>query len=353
MTSNRIDSCEKPCKSLPAAAGRRGKNCRGRALALCVLVFSLAGPPYCLAQSHLFRIGTGGRTGVYYPIGKLIARGLTGAGHQGIPGYIGVAQNSAGSVENVRTVVSGKTEAGLVQADVAVRAYRGEQVFAQDQGTSAVRAVASLYPEKLQIVVRRDAGVGRFEDLRGKRISIDEIGSGTLAVMRTVLAAHKMTEQDLRPVYLKPVFTYDKMVSGALQGFVMMAGYPMEAVTQLAPTGIMLVPVRPAIARAIEQRHPYLVPGEIPAGVYGGVPAIPTIQVHALLVVSAALDAQLVYRVTAALWSEHTLNLLKTGHPQGQAILLTTALKGIPIPLHPGAAKFYREKGLLPKVSAQ
>jgi uncharacterized protein len=332
---------------------RFSRGCRFPDMVVLGLVFILIWPALGSAKSKVFRIGTGGRTGIYYPIGKLIAQGLTGTGDQGVPGCIGVAQNSAGSIENVRTVISGITEAGLVQADVAAQAYRGEQPFAGDPNTSSVRAIASLYPEKLQIVVRRDAGVRRFEDLRGKRISIDEIGSGTLAVMRIVLAAYKMNEKDLHPVYLKPVYTHDKMVSGALQGFVMMAGHPMEAVTLLTDTGITIVPVRPAVALEIERQHPYLVPGRIPAGVYPGVPETPTIQVHALLVVSAALDENLVYQITAALWSEHTLGLLKAGHPQGSAILPETALKGISIPLHPGAEQFYREKDMLPKVSGQ
>jgi TRAP transporter TAXI family solute receptor len=149
----------------------------------------------------LFRIGTGGLTGVYFPIGKLIAEGLTGQGDSGVAGFIGVAQNSAGSVENVRAVVAGEIEAGLVQADVAAWAFNSEQVFSGNEATRALRAVASLYPEKFQIVTRRDANIHNFADLRGKRISVDEIGSGTLSVMRIVLAAHGMSENDLKPVY--------------------------------------------------------------------------------------------------------------------------------------------------------
>jgi len=317
------------------------------------LVVALAWPSKCGAKSKLFRIGTGGRTGVYYPVGKLIARGFTAAQPQAGQGYIGVAQNSAGSVDNVRAVVSGKAEAGLVQADVAAWAHSGEHVFAGVRKAGAVRAVASLYPEKLQIVVRRDAGVRTFKDLRGKRVSIDEIGSGTLAVMRIVLAAHRMTEKDLKPVYLKPVFTNEKMVSGELQGFAMMAGHPMAAVTQLLDTGVTFVPIIPAIADNISRQHPYLVPGTIPAGVYPGVPETPTVQVHALLVVSAALDETAAYQFTAALWSNYTQNLLHEGHSQGSAITSATALQGISIPLHPGAGRYYREKGITQQAGGQ
>jgi TRAP transporter TAXI family solute receptor len=304
------------------------------------------------ANLRLLRIGTGGKTGVYYPIGKIIAQGLTtsraGAndqlgGEQGIPGTIGVAQNSAGSIENVKKVAAGEIEAGLVQADVAAWAFRAERVFKGNEQVRRIRAIASLYPEKFQIVVRQDANIHSVNDLKGKRISIDEIGSGTLAVMRIVLAAHHMSEKDLLPVYLKPVFTHDKVVSGELQGFVMMAGAPMVAVSQLAKIGVSLVPIAPEVAVRIEAQYPYLVPGRIPAGVYAGIPEIPTIQVHAILIVSEAMDDMLAHRLTTALWSQRTLALLEKGHPQGKSILPSTALVGISIPLHPGAEKYYRK----------
>jgi TRAP transporter TAXI family solute receptor len=249
-------------------------------------------------------------------------------------------------VENIRRVTSGEIEAGLVQADVAAWAFNAERMFQGDARGRTLRAVASLYPEKFQIVVRRDARIRTVDDLRGKHISIDEVGSGTLSVMRIVLANHGMGEEDLFPVYLKPVFTHDKMVKGELQGFVMMAGAPMDAVTRLLDTGVFIVPIGPERAAAIRESHPYLVPGTIPAGVYPGIPETPTLQVHALFVVDLSLDEELVYRVTRALWSPGTLSLLAQGHPQGKAVSPGTALSGISVPLHPGAERYYRENPL-------
>jgi hypothetical protein len=319
-----------------------------------VLLFVfLAFPVTGVSQSYeLFRIGTGGKTGVYYPIGKLIAQGLTDAPREkdkatiekkGLPNYIGVAQNSAGSVENMETVVSGETEAGLVQSDVAFRASQSMGPFSGTKRFQAIRAVASLYPEKFQIVTRKDANIRSVYDLKGKRISLDEQGSGTLSVMRIILEAYGLSENDLRPVYLKPVFTHDKMKNGELQGFVIMAGTPMDAVLSLHSIGVSLVPVDGEIADKIKRRYPYLVPGKIAADVYPGITETPTVQVHALLVVSAEMDDDLVYLVTASLWSNHTQTLLKQGHPQGKAITLQTALTGLSIPLHPGAERYYRE----------
>jgi uncharacterized protein len=324
-----------------------------------VLSFVLASPGPCMGEAaRLFRIGTGGLSGVYYPIGKVIAQGITGIevsgsetgkGGAGAQGYVGVAQISGGSVANVRALADGEIEAGLIQADVASWAFRGEGVFAGNERVRAVRAVASLYPEKLQIVTRRDANVRSVPDFRGKRISIDEIGSGSLMVMRAVLDAHGLSEQDFLPVYLKPEFTIDKMKLDELQGFVVMAGTPMEAVNRVSDVGLFFVPIAPEVMQRISARYPYLVPGEIPAGVYPNVPTTPTLQVHALLVVDAAMTDDVVYRVTAALWSGRTVSALQSGHPQGKSISLATALQGVSIPLHPGAERFYREQGLLMK----
>lgn len=327
---------------------------------MILLVFVASGvPDPCTGETRqLFRIGTGGLLGVYHPIGKLIAQGLTSpqegdnvseAGAFGIPGYIGIAQSSGGSVANVRALASGEIEAGLVQADVASWAFRGEHLFSGDETVRVVRAVASLYPEKLHIVMRRDADIRSVSDLRGKHISIDEVGSGTLAIMRIVLDAYGLSEKDLSPVYLKPEFTEDKIRKGELQGFVLVGGIPAKAVAHLSDVGITFVPIAPEIASQIHTQFPYLVPGKIPASAYPGIPDTPTLEVHALLTVSVAMSEDLAYQLTAALWNERTLSLLRDGHPQGKAITLETALTGISIPLHRGAERFYREQGMLPK----
>lgn len=331
----------------------------GRAMGMFIVSFfiwAVAFIPAAQGESpRLFRIGTGGLSGVYYPIGKLIAQGITGTrdslsgdpgGRSGVHGYVGVAQSSGGSVANVRALAAGEIEAGLVQADVASWAYRGEGVFGGNESVNVVRALASLYPEELQIVTRRDANIRSVDDFRGKRISIDEIGSGSLAVMRTVLETHGMSEADFSPVYLKPELTIERIKSGELHGFVVMAGAPMEAVDRVAEVGLFFVPLASDMMQRIHARCRYLVPGEIPAGVYPGVPATPTLQVHALLVVHAAMPDELAYRVTASLWNESTVSALERGHPLGKSISLATALHGLSIPLHPGAERYYREKGM-------
>lgn len=323
------------------------------ALVLAAVVF-LAPVGASAEGIRLFRIGTGGPAGVYHPIGKLIAQGLTGTGASavrpckaGLPGLVGVAQTSGGSVANIRSLATGEIEAGLVQADVAAWAFNGKNVFSGEDDVRNVRAVASLYAEKFQFVVRREAGIRRVPDSRGHRILVDEPGSGTLGVVRIVLDAYGMTETDLQPVYLKPHLIGDKLRTGDFQGFVIMAGVPADVVRRACDFGFSLVSIDADAARRISGRHPYLVPGSVASGVYPGVARTSTVEVYALLLVNAAISEEEVRQITEALWSRRTADLLQNGHPQGRSITLDTALVGLTLPLHPGAARFYRERGML------
>lgn len=331
----------------------RAEGCRRRRLPLAVvlvLAAALAAAPVAWAVDA-FRIGTGGSTGVYYPIGKAIAAGLTEAAASSdspLHGKIAIAQNSAGSIENVRGLLIGDLEVGLVQADIAALAEQRQGAFSQLPREGALRALAALYPEKLQVVVRRDAGVTKFVDLRGKRFSVDEEGSGTRAIMSIALAAHGLSESDLLPLYLKPAFTEDKMRDGQLQGFAIMAGTPNVAVSKLVEVGVTLVPVEAEVAARIHQRHPFLTPGMIGGDIYPGVAETPTLEVHALLVVNAAMPEDLAHSVTEALFAEHTGALLRQGHPLGKAIGMDSALRGLSIPLHQGAERFYRQRRMVP-----
>ncbi|MBU1565243.1 MAG: TAXI family TRAP transporter solute-binding subunit [Proteobacteria bacterium] len=326
----------------------RGKSGQVLVVPLAVILFLAS----CLSTQAFtpFRIGTGGSTGVYYPVGKLIATGLTVSATKDpsvLQGFIGVAQNSAGSIENVRAVIAGELEAGMVQADIAALAYNRQGDFADLLDAENVRAIAGLYSEKFQLVMRKDAGVNTYGDLKGKRISVDEIGSGTRVITNIVLQAHGMSEQDLLPLYLKPAFTEDKMKNGQLQGFAIMAGAPNAAVSKLLDTGITILPIDPSVAAAISQQYKYLAPGKISKGTYRDVPETPTLEVYALLIVGSKMSDDMAYAVTESLFSQETIKLLQEGHPLGKAITLDSALLGVSIPLHPGAERFYRDRGMV------
>jgi len=163
-----------------------------------------------------------------------------------------------------------------------------------------------------------------------------------------VLNAYELEERDLKPIYIKPQFAAEKLTEGTLDAFFIVAGFPTKSVMELTSrNGATLVPIDYDVALRIESMYPFLTPSIIPADTYPGVPETRTISVYAQLLVGASLSDELAYNITRELWSERTMRMLEQGHLKGREIKLDSALQGIPIPLHPGAEKFYRERGML------
>ncbi|WP_119167456.1 TAXI family TRAP transporter solute-binding subunit [Algihabitans albus] len=321
------------------------------------LILAAAAAPADAADrtTTFFRLGTGGTAGTYYPIGRLIAAQLTD--HLGAaciddcpdPRMLAVAQASNGSVSNVKELVARRLEAGLVQADIAHWGYRGEGIFSGRSPMRELRAIGRLYSETLHIVARADAGIRRFDDLRGQRVSLDEEGSGTLIAARLVLEAHGLGEARIEPIYIKPDLAIQRMRAGQLEAFFTVAGAPVRSITALASElPITLVPIDAERQRAIAARVPFFAPALIPAALYPDSAATASLEVGALLLTRADLDEDLIYRVTSVLWNEDTHEVLAKGHARGRTIRLNSALDGLPLPLHPGAERFYRGTGLLP-----
>lgn len=202
---------------------------------------------------RFFRIGTGGVAGTYFTVGRLIAEGVTPppapgtcAEHEpcGIPGVVAIAQVANGSVANVDDVARGDLEAGLAQADVIHAAYMATGPFAGRPPLRQLRAVARLYAEAVHVVTRRDAAIGSITGLKGRRVALDEPSSGTLVDARIVLTAHGLDENDLRTEYVKPNIAGTALVTGDLDAFFIVAGYPTPSVAALADQdAIDLVPI--------------------------------------------------------------------------------------------------------------
>ena len=319
---------------------------RGAARLIAVLLALVAAAPATALETGLFRIGTGGEKGTYFPIGTLIADALSarndgcedGADACGVAGLLAVAQLSNGSVSNAEAIATGTIEAGLVQADVADGAFFGRGVFTGKGRHPQLRAIANLYSETVHIVVATDAGIRSVAELRGRRVSLDELGSGTLVDARLVLDAYGLSEADLRPFYVKPQFAAERMVRGELDAFFIVAGHPTPSVAEATAGGrATLLPIDSQHGAILASRYPFLHVTEIPAETYPGVGATPTLAVGAQLVVNADLDEELVYRITAALWSARTRRMLASGHPRDAISCSTTpcvasASRCMPVP---------------------
>ena len=294
------------------------------------------------AQQQFFRIGTGGTAGTYYPIGGIIANAVS------TDKIVSTAQATNGSVANVNAVASGASESGFSQSDVASWAYSGTGLYEGRGKVEQLRAIANLYPETVHVVVRRSSGAKSVADLKGKRISIDEPGSGSIINAKAILAAYGIRDADYRAENLKPGPSAEKLKDGGLDAFFITGGYPLAAVTELATTTqIDLLPIDGAVAERLRQSFKFFATDDIPDGVYKDVKGVKTVSVGAQWVTSASVPADLVYEVTKALWSDKTRAALDAGHAKGKAIQKAMALDGLGIPLHPGAERFYKEAGLI------
>ena len=310
------------------------------AAAASVLAVATAG-----AQAQqFFRIGTGGTAGTYYPVGGMIANAVSQ------PGKIVVtAQASNGSLANVTGIAGGALESGFSQADVASWAYTGKGVFEGKPGVPGLRLIANLYPESVHLVVRKGSGIKSVADLRGKRVALDEPGSGTLIDARIILAAYGLKDADLKPEYIKPNQAGDKMKDGAIDAFFFVGGAPAGAIAELATSGagIELVAIDGPQADAIRKSDPFFSTDLIAADTYKGVGATKTLAMGAQWVTSDKADANTVYEITKALYGDAAQKTLAAGHAKGKFITKENAVKGAGIPFHPGAERFYKEAGLL------
>ena len=313
-----------------------------------------------LAQSdekmRFFRIGTGGIAGTYYPIAGMIAYAVSNppgsipceeGGNCGPEGLVIIAQSASGSVANAKHINQGKLESGFVQSDIAYWAYTGTGKFNKQPPNRNLRSITSLYSESIHIVVRKGSGIKSIHDLVGKRVSIDEPGSGTLIEAEIVLNAYGINREDIKVEFMKADLAVQRMRDSKLDAFFIVAGYPAKAVTELSnESEIELLSIDGLQAERLLKRHRFFSQASIPANTYGNVEEVATLNVGAQWIVESSTDADLVYEITKTLWNKASRKLLDSGHTKGKNITLESALDGLAVPLHPGARRFYNEVGL-------
>jgi TRAP transporter TAXI family solute receptor len=311
------------------------------ALGAGLSALGLSGIP-ALAQQRFFRIGTGGTGGTYYPVGGMIANAIS------TPTINVSAVATNGAVANVNGIVGGSMESGFSQADVNAWAYTATGIYEGKPKIEELRVIANLYPESVHVVVKKGAGIKSLADLKGKRVSIDEPGSGTIVNARALLAAFGVNEKDIRPEYLKQVQSAEKFKDGTLDAYFQTTGYPQGTLTELAATnGFELLPIEGEVRDKLMAQFKFFAKDKIPDGTYKDVKGVETVAVGAQWTTSSKQPDDLVYEITKALWSDKTRAMLDAGHAKGKEIRKETALQGVSIPLHAGAEKFYREAGLL------
>jgi len=324
---------------------------------LALVGTSMATTPISAQELNFFTIGTGGTSYTYYPVGGVIANAISKppgsrecgkGGSCGVDNLIASAVSSRGSVDNVNAINSGLRNSGFAQSDVAYWAYTGTGTMAGKPPMKDLRTIAALFEEHIHLVTSADSGINSVSDLKGKRVSLDEPGSGTYVDAKLILGAFGVKLSDITPEALKGGAAADALRNGKIDAFFVVAGYPTGALVELAAaTKIKLVPISGAGAKSLIDKYGFFASSNIPAGTYEGVGKTKTISVGAQWFTSAKEDETLIYNITKALWNKQTRKLLDVGHAKGKTITLETALNGVGVPLHPGAARYYREAGVL------
>ena len=311
-------------------------------------------------EMKFFRIGTGSAGGTYFPIGGLIANAISNppgsrpceeGGNCGVPGLVAIAQSTNASAHNVTAINAGQMEAGLSGAATLYFAYHGTSKFEGKQKPN-LRVIANLFPEDMHLVLPKGAKLESLKDLKGKRVGIAQAGSGTQIAVEILLKEQGITRDDIEEAELNNSQSAERLADGQLDAYFYAAGTPVAAMIQLDTTkGMELYSFSDAEVQATNKVLPYYIPSTIKAGTYQGVDYdVNTVAVSGIFVTSAEQPEELIYEVTKALWNDTTRKLLDNGHAKGKVIRLETALKGIKgldVPLHPGAEKFYKEAGLL------
>jgi uncharacterized protein len=311
-------------------------------------------------QLKFFRIGTGSAGGTYFPIGGIIANAISNppgsrpcekGGNCGVPGLVAIAQSTNASAHNCNAVNSGQLEAGLTGAATLYQAYTGTGKFKGNQKPK-LRVIANLYPEDLHLVLPKGTNISGFKDLKGKRVSIFQAGSGTQIAVEIFLKEFGITRNDFQVFELNTSQSAERLADGQLDAFFVAGGTPLGGVVQLDATkGMELYSFSDDEIKTMNKALPYYVPSVIKAGTYENFKKdVNTVAVNGILITNADQPEDLIYAITKALWSKTARKLLDNGHAKGKVITKETALKGIAalkVPLHPGAEKYYKEAGLL------
>jgi TRAP transporter TAXI family solute receptor len=314
-------------------------------LAVAASATLLAGAP-ATAQQKFITIGTGGVTGVYYAVGGAICRLLNK--DRKVHGIRCSVESTGGSTFNINTIRAGELDFGLAQSDVQFNAFRGQGQYAGNAFTE-LRAVFSVHPEPFTVLARKEAGVTKFEDFKGKRFNVGNPGSGTRASLEQLLGAtgwtlsHFSLASELKADEHGPALCDNK-----IDGFFYGVGHPSANIQDPTTTcGAKLVPLTgPAVDKLVAD-HPYYAKATIPGGLYSGNPQpTETYGVLATLVTSANVANEIVYQLVKATFEN--FDEFKKLHPAFAHLEPAKMVKdGNSAPLHPGAAKYYNEKGWL------
>ncbi|WP_417674612.1 TAXI family TRAP transporter solute-binding subunit [Roseibium sp.] len=314
-------------------------------LALGLAVFAGSFSAAAAADQKFISIGTGGVTGVYYPTGGAICRLVNkNRKEHGIRCSV---ESTGGSVYNINTVRAGELEFGVAQSDWQYHAFNGTSKFQEQGPFEKERAVFSVHPEPFTLIVRKDTGIKSFEDLKGKKVNVGNPGSGQRATTEVVMDAFGMTMDDFAlAAELKGSEMAQALCDGKIDAMIYTIGHPAAAITEAATTcDVELVSVAGAPIDKLVADNPYYRKATVPAGMYKGTDQdVTTFGVGATFITSSDVSDDVVYTVVKAVFDN--FDDFKALHPAFKNLKEDEMIKdGLSAPLHPGAIKYYKERG--------
>ncbi|WP_375142487.1 TAXI family TRAP transporter solute-binding subunit [Metabacillus idriensis] len=291
------------------------------------------------SKPKTLRILTGGTGGTYYPLGGSFGDIISDS-----TDYKATVQSSGASVENMQTLKSGDAEIAFSQTDIATYALSGESMF-KDNKIDNVLGLGTLYNETVQLITTDKSGIKSVEDLKGKKVSVGAIGSGAYLNATQVLEVHGLTVDDIQAQNLSFDESTEGIQGGSIDAAFVTAGTPTAAVETLsAQNKVVVVPLEADKVKELIEKYPFYSEDVVPSGTYKIGEDVNTVAVKAMLVVQDELDEDLVYDITKSIFE----NTDKIAHAKGKLIKAETALEGIgDLKLHPGAEKYFKEKGVV------
>ena len=306
-----------------------------------------ATPPPAEPQSTFITIGTGGVTGVYYPTGGAICRLVNK--NRAEHGVRCTVESTGGSIFNLNTIAAGELDMGVAQSDWQYHAYHGTSRFAEKGPNPDLRAVFSVHAEPFTVVARADAEVSTFADLKGKRVNIGNPGSGQRGTMEVLMQAMGWTVDDFQLASeLKSAEQSRALCDNKIDAMVITVGHPSANIKEAATAcDAVLVEVSGEAVDGLVAENSYYRHATIPGGMYRGTDAdVRTFGVGATFVSSTATSAETVYQVVKAVFEN--FEDFKQLHPAFGTLAKQQMVKdGLSAPLHDGAARYYREAGLI------
>jgi hypothetical protein len=307
---------------------------------VCLLVIGMGSGLH--AADVRLAIGTASTGGTWYPLGGGVANII----NTHVKGYNAAAHPSGASIENIRAIVKKQDALTLSMPDTAFQAYHGQEAFA-GKPVKELRGLMSTFPIDIQFYTLAASPIKTIKDLKGKKVAVGAPGSGTEAMARYVLKVYGMTYDDINEQFLSATESAEAIKDGNIDVVITTLGTPAPALMDLCTQReIRFLDIEPEVADKINKEFPAYYPRTIPAGTYKGQDKPHhTLAWMGLFLVHQDMSEKLAYDILKAIF-DHKSDLDKI-HAQFKKIVIEDAVKGMSVPLHPGAEKFFKEKGLL------